>query len=393
MPALIGDITSWCVYNDGVPDSIRRWECEPQGIEVRQTIFASSLPELENVIFIKYSVLNTGSVANELDSVYFGKYEDADLGAVSDDVVGCDTLLSSGYTYNNTPDFIYGENCPAFFTTLLQGPLYHTGETTDTATVNFGTLIGSEIIPGSKNQDISSHIFHVKSDLNLGSPDNIIQARNFMLGKDRFGVIPDPCSFPYCEVKGGVNCSEVDPYFWSSGDPVTDVGWISRFSWDVRNLVTTGPFKLEKDKPQEIIAAYVLGRGTDYLNSITVARENVRWAIEEYESNFASMTYISHPPTNPVTDYVLHHNYPNPFNPTTTIRYEIPQEGIVTLKIYDILGQEVATIVNEFQKADRYEIEFNSLSVLGGRGLASGVYIYRIKVNDFIESKKMLLIK
>ena len=99
------------------------------------------------------------------------------------------------------------------------------------------------------------------------------------------------------------------------------------------------------------------------------------------------MTYTPPPPTNPVTDYVLYHNYPNPFNPTTTIRYEIPQDGAVTIDVYDILGQRVSTIINEFQKADRYEVDFN------GIGLASGVYIYRMKVNDFIESKKMLLLK
>lgn len=130
-----------------------------------------------------------------------------------------------------------------------------------------------------------------------------------------------------------------------------------------------------------------MGRGTDYFNSITVARENVRRAIAEYESNFASMTYVSPPPSNPVTDYLLYHNYPNPFNPTTTIRYEIPQDGVVTIKIYDVLGQEVETIVNEFKKANRYEVEFNSF------GLASGVYVYRMKVNDFIESKKMVLLR
>ena len=88
-----------------------------------------------------------------------------------------------------------------------------------------------------------------------------------------------------------------------------------------------------------------------------------------------------------VSGYYLHQNYPNPFNPTTTIRFEIPQDGVVTIKIFDIFGQEVTTILNEFQKADRYEVVFNSI------GLSSGVYIYRMKVNEFIQSNKMILLK
>lgn len=387
MPALLGDETVFCIYNDGIPANQRRWQSEPQGIEVRQTLFASSLPELENVMFIKYSVLNTGSAANEMDSVYFGIWEDGDLGDISDDVVGCDTLLNSGFYYNNAPDLIYGENCPAFFTPILQGPVSHTGENTDIAIVNYGTRFGSTRISGAKNLDMSSHVFFLGGTPNLSDPSNKIEARNFLLGRMRLGEFPNPCSFTFCEVRGGVDCNEVDPHFWASGDPATDVGWINRMNEDHRNLISTGPFQLEKDKPQEIIIAYVMGRGTDYFNSITVARENVRRAIAEYESNFASMTYVSPPPSNPVTDYLLYHNYPNPFNPTTTIRYEIPQDGVVTIKIYDVLGQEVETIVNEFKKANRYEVEFNSF------GLASGVYVYRMKVNDFIESKKMVLLR
>ncbi|MGB5529876.1 MAG: T9SS type A sorting domain-containing protein, partial [Ignavibacteriaceae bacterium] len=149
----------------------------------------------------------------------------------------------------------------------------------------------------------------------------------------------------------------------------------------------TGPFELEKDKPQEIIIAYVIGRGNDPLNSVTVAGENVQRAIQEYQSNFASMTYSPPAPTNPVTNYVLYQNYPNPFNPTTTIRYELPQDGQVTIEIFDILGQKVKTILNEFKRADRYEVTFRSA------GLASGVYIYQLRVNDFITSKKMVLLK
>ena len=205
------------------------------------------------------------------------------------------------------------------------------------------------------------------------------------------------CNFAFGQVRGGIDCHDVNPGFWFSGDPVTNVGWISTSERDTRNLVSTGPFRLEKAKPQEIIIASVIGRGTDYLNSITVARENVQRAIEEYKSNFATMTYSPPAATNPVNSYVLYQNYPNPFNPVTTIRYELPQDGQVTIEIFDILGQKVTTLVNEYKKADRYEVRFsaNGGSASGGNstGLASGVYIYQLRVNDFITSKKMVLVR
>jgi hypothetical protein len=86
-------------------------------------------------------------------------------------------------------------------------------------------------------------------------------------------------------------------------------------------------------------------------------------------------------------DYSLEQNYPNPFNPTTTIRYQIPKDGMVTLKVYDILGAEVATLVNEEKVAGKYEVGFDASR------LASGVYIYRLNVNDFVNVNKMVMLK
>ena len=86
-------------------------------------------------------------------------------------------------------------------------------------------------------------------------------------------------------------------------------------------------------------------------------------------------------------EYALMQNYPNPFNPSTTIKYQLPKSGIVTLKVYDILGREVTTLVDGFKTEGRYEVNFNASS------LASGVYFYRLMVNDFITVKKMLMIK
>ena len=87
------------------------------------------------------------------------------------------------------------------------------------------------------------------------------------------------------------------------------------------------------------------------------------------------------------TEFTLYQNYPNPFNPSTKIRYQLPKESKVTIKIYDALGSEVATLVNENKEVGTYEVEMNAQS------LSSGTYIYRIVAGDFVETKKMTLIK
>jgi hypothetical protein len=86
-------------------------------------------------------------------------------------------------------------------------------------------------------------------------------------------------------------------------------------------------------------------------------------------------------------EFALEKNYPNPFNPTTTIKYSIPEAGNVELKIYDILGNEVATLVNEVKAPGNYAAEFDAST------FASGVYVYTLITNNFIQSKKMILMK
>lgn len=86
-------------------------------------------------------------------------------------------------------------------------------------------------------------------------------------------------------------------------------------------------------------------------------------------------------------EFKLEQNFPNPFNPTTKIQYQLPQDARVTLKVYDILGSEVATLVNEEQESGYKEVQFN------GNNIASGMYVYRLQAGDFISTKKMLMIK
>ncbi|MBV6420072.1 MAG: hypothetical protein DAHOPDDO_01299 [Ignavibacteriaceae bacterium] len=89
----------------------------------------------------------------------------------------------------------------------------------------------------------------------------------------------------------------------------------------------------------------------------------------------------------PIQTFNLFQNFPNPFNPTTKIRYEIPEMSFVTIKVYDVLGKQILSLVNEEKSAGNYEIEFN------GKELASGIYYYRIAADNFSQTKKMILLK
>lgn len=85
--------------------------------------------------------------------------------------------------------------------------------------------------------------------------------------------------------------------------------------------------------------------------------------------------------------FSLSQNYPNPFNPSTTIRYALPHAGVVTLKIFDVQGQELVTLVNEKQPAGEHAISWRA------DGLPSGLYLYRLQVGDWMETRKMILAK
>ena len=93
----------------------------------------------------------------------------------------------------------------------------------------------------------------------------------------------------------------------------------------------------------------------------------------------------------------LSQNYPNPFNPSTEINYQLALGSYTTLKVYDLLGREIATLVNEEKQNGTYEVEFSAKggSASGGNAysLPSGIYFYQLKAGNFVETKKMILLK
>jgi len=90
--------------------------------------------------------------------------------------------------------------------------------------------------------------------------------------------------------------------------------------------------------------------------------------------------------------FTLHQNFPNPFNPITTLRYDLPSDALVTLSIYDMLGREITQLVNTTQDAGFKSVQWDATDSMG-RPVSAGVYLYQIQAGEFVETKKMLLLK
>ena len=105
-----------------------------------------------------------------------------------------------------------------------------------------------------------------------------------------------------------------------------------------------------------------------------------------YPFTWTNITNVKNQSVQP-SSFTLYQNYPNPFNPTTKIKYQLPEFSNVKLTIYDVLGRQIKTLVNQEKPAGNYEVEFD------GTGLPSGVYFYRIEDGKFSDTKKFILMK
>jgi len=177
------------------------------------------------------------------------------------------------------------------------------------------------------------------------------------------------------------------------GNPVDSTGWI----YDRGNtgggagfLFFSGPFNMAPNDTQWVMIALIAAKGSTMNESINKLRiraqiiQNIsyddlvkRKSLRELKDNSLFIPEYYH----------LSHNYPNPFNPVTTIKYSLPVGSLVTLKVYDLLGNEISTLVNKEQEAGEYSVEFSA------DGLSSGMYFYTISARAFTRAKKMILLR
>lgn len=155
--------------------------------------------------------------------------------------------------------------------------------------------------------------------------------------------------------------------------------WINLINWggtDVRNTHEVHPMPSATNMANVKVRFKSVQPGWDWW-----------WAIDNVCIKGSPIVGITQNGGNIPTEYALSQNYPNPFNPTTNIKFDLPKQGLVSLKVYDVVGKEVATLVNEVKSAGSYNVDFN------GTNLSSGVYFYRLEADNFVDVKRMVLIK
>jgi hypothetical protein len=166
-------------------------------------------------------------------------------------------------------------------------------------------------------------------------------------------------------------------------------------SWSTATETNNSGFQIERksnDTWQQI--GFVPGSGTTTeLRNYTYSDDNIlsgKYSYRLKQIDFSGKFEYSKVVDVEVgipSEYSLEQNYPNPFNPSTTINYSVKEKGLVTLKIFDVLGNEVKTLLNEEKEAGKYSVKLDASQI------ASGVYFYTLQAGEFISTKKMVLLK
>ncbi len=387
-PVFSGDEVLYYAANDLDTTASRfTYGSDPIGLEFHTTIFAFNTNDaLANAVFKKYEIINKSG--NPIEELYLTYWADDDLGDANDDYVGCDSTLNLGYTYNATNNAgIYNSPPPAVGHMLLQGPKVASSQ-------NDSAFCNKKWMKGFKNLNISSFTpnfkssaFNLTRDASQGNYRGTIEFYNLMQCKTNDGrdiINPQtqqPAKFPL------------------AGNPETGEGWYEGDGWsgslppaDRRHQINLGPFTMAPGDTQEVVYAIFIARGLSNLNSVTKLKENAAFIKDKFYKNFPDFEDEIY--TIPKINFELFQNYPNPFNSSTKIRFSVPfdDDGTpikksITIKIYDILGREIKTIVNNKYAPGNYEVDFN------GNTLASGVYFYRIEAGSFFQTKKMVLLR
>ena len=389
-PQIYADQTIWTVYNsvDSTLSYRQLWNqnydtLPIMPVEIQQLAYSrignssDYVDIFSNIVFFEWTIINKGE--NKIDSCYISLWTDIDFSYISDNLPAVDTNYQTGYCWSNSNK--PGEKITVGYV-LLYGPTV--------PSIGSSAIFKGRVIKNAKNLDLSS--FHFITDDSQPSPPgdpaySLKSAWNIARGFETNGdVIIDPET-------------NKPTKFPLSGDPVTNSGWIysDPTGGGAGFNLFTGPFDLAPSDTQWVMMALIPALGKDKIESINMMRYKA-WVLRStpYESLAYGVGEIRNDNKKFIPkDFNLFQNYPNPFNPYTKIKYYIPDfidvntasTINVELKVYDILGREITTLVHSKQPPGEYEVIFNA------NALPSGVYLYKLTAGSFVETRKMILLR
>ena len=351
--AWIGRYYSTTRFN-GYIDEVRIWDPRLTGNEIRNNMLISGkhlLPNSQLVGFWNFdaALVNHSAIAGVNGSFNTGSGNDCRLSGYSNET-------SSGaynYTFDAHTTTINGSYVnQAYFKGKTGLPIPNPGYVQDTINVGWWNANVSNVRVLISIQ----HQYCNNIDIRLYAPN--MTYRNISTDN------------------GGASDNGYLTIFYDGhSQPVTSSSFLSPWSNYVKPEYTMGNFGGSPVVGNWILRVYDDAAG----NSGTL----MGWGLR-FNSATTTVSSIS---SNVPGEYKLHQNYPNPFNPVTNINFDIPKDGLVSIKVYDITGKEISTLVNQSVQAGSYNIEFDASSY------SSGTYFYKITSGDFSDVKKMLLIK
>ncbi len=367
-PLRLSLIDTWTAFNDlSISNVSDPFSLSPGfGLEIQRQTFQFSLYPFNNAVLVRMRCINKSDM--NYDSCYFGLWNDPDVGGnAGDDLATVDSSLALITVYSDPAGS--DPHPSAFGCAFLQLPL-NTGTAGDTAVVIGITEQGFSRItkPGYKSSGPSAAIAYQGG---IGDPDGRGMGDRsrywYESGYDLFGY-PKP----------------LGPF---------DLTTVGNEPGDKRMVFGAGPFSFTAGDTQDVWYAMIGGMGVTKAAAVDTIHHYAEMMRRIFMENMNDYLVSIHDPVNPLPQGVsLHPNYPNPFNPSTTIRYELKQASKVTLKIYNLLGQEVRTLVNAQKSSGIHSVIWDGKNHHGQR-VTSGVYFYRLEAGDFVKTRKMVLVK
>jgi uncharacterized protein (TIGR02145 family) len=309
-------------------------------------VFSSALQAQETVTDIDGNVYHTVTIGTQVwmkENLKTTRYNDgATIPEVKDSVAWVAITTTPAYCWYNNDSAAYKATYGALYNwyTVNTNKLCPVGwhVPTDTEWITLTTYLGGDSIAGGKLKETG--LTHWSTP-NLGA-DNTTG----------FTALPGGWLFSF----GIFKCIGINGLWWSSSDDGLGGAWINEMDYNYSDVYRHNIGK------KNGVSVRCLKDAVTGVNG-PANKKQIPDKIELYQ------------------------NYPNPFNPTTTIRYEIPKLSIVNLKIFDVMGREVATLVNEHKPAGSYSVQWNASN------LPSGIYLYRLQAGLYSETMKLVLLK